>query len=763
MREPDLYRDTRVGKPYVRSGLAALYSFTPFKIIYTKEHGGEVISYTMVFTTPSNYHGYYHGSFTERLNARLNDIVAYFNDNAKERHLNRLWRKRASVARLVDDRTVYIYEEFPSFEFTKTGSPYVMIIDRNLHDYLLGRLSKERLESILKRFTQRRFVLAEFSYKSLSSPRICRKGLVLVSHRDSCPLLELRLSTCRIEGGKCPHYVTSTRETYAGLFKVFPLLKIVVTSQQPEEEMLTLCSLHYKGYPLAIVRFSDNITLIAYYRGIVFRSKTPYTEYDYLYVPMSKKRTIGARIRKTQGLVLTFESTTLKMLFKEVANNEWVRLKCNLLAKAQITLDNLLGGPTVSQSYKIWRELEDLINSISKKKIEDLDKLMSQSPSEELTEFLVVHTLAHVIVDSLRTRLGLSDEEFMYAIEGSTNTSQFFRDADLDELRSRRWRVYFFEAASGGYGFLKALTANRKKLYNLLSTTISAFSEIDLKVKSYCKGLTVLDNQEREEIKKRLLIDISRACQESLEEVISVCKQLEDLVNGLFEVVDRYKVSFHPYALRHVLVNIIPGVLGERFRDFTEKMLTTFGPFDGNVGCCYIEEGCYLGPFLEPFTTSFSILEHVSANQNKLKGKIKDVVLSWLKQASREVRIMTSNMSKETKIFEALKRLRDNRGVTVKVLLGKNAVNDLLTCKAVKELRNTLGEGLKVRIHRRLHDKAIIIESLSVITGTFNLTAQGLNVNIENLEVIVDPSRVKEYIERFDNLWSESEEYNISC
>jgi len=99
------------------------------------------------------------------------------------------------------------------------------------------------------------------------------------------------------------------------------------------------------------------------------------------------------------------------------------------------------------------------------------------------------------------------------------------------------------------------------------------------------------------------------------------------------------------------------------------------------------------------------------------------------------------------------------RGVKVQVLLDKTNVGKR-TYPAVEALYRA---GIPVRINRKyaiMHNKYIIIDKITVQTGSFNFTASAEKRNAENVIVIRNnPALAKRYLTNWKKLWDEGEEY----
>ncbi len=97
------------------------------------------------------------------------------------------------------------------------------------------------------------------------------------------------------------------------------------------------------------------------------------------------------------------------------------------------------------------------------------------------------------------------------------------------------------------------------------------------------------------------------------------------------------------------------------------------------------------------------------------------------------------------------------RGVNVKVLLDKSQ----LSAKGSK--LDLLAEaGVSVRVdtkHAIAHNKVMIIDGVTVLTGSFNFTNAAEDKNAENLLVIRDKKVAKKYRDNWNRHWEHSDPY----
>jgi phosphatidylserine/phosphatidylglycerophosphate/cardiolipin synthase-like enzyme len=128
------------------------------------------------------------------------------------------------------------------------------------------------------------------------------------------------------------------------------------------------------------------------------------------------------------------------------------------------------------------------------------------------------------------------------------------------------------------------------------------------------------------------------------------------------------------------------------------------------------------------------------------KGGCTDAIVRELNQARREILMQAYSFTCST-IATALAAARA-RGVAVKVILDR--ANEKET---YSELGSLEKQGLDVLIdahHAIAHNKIIIVDRHTIITGSFNFTRQAEHENAENLLVIKGrPNLVHEYVQNF--------------
>jgi len=97
------------------------------------------------------------------------------------------------------------------------------------------------------------------------------------------------------------------------------------------------------------------------------------------------------------------------------------------------------------------------------------------------------------------------------------------------------------------------------------------------------------------------------------------------------------------------------------------------------------------------------------------------------------------------------------RGVYVEIILDKSNRS-----KKYSAGDFTAHMGIKTYIdaqHAIAHNKVMIIDSETVITGSFNFTKAAENNNAENLLIIKSPELAKKYISNWERHWKHSDVY----
>ncbi len=137
------------------------------------------------------------------------------------------------------------------------------------------------------------------------------------------------------------------------------------------------------------------------------------------------------------------------------------------------------------------------------------------------------------------------------------------------------------------------------------------------------------------------------------------------------------------------------------------------------------------------------------------KGGCTEAIVKNLDQAERYVLVQAYSFTSQP-IADALVNAH-KRGVKVKVLLDKSQRNG----KGSK-LAQLVEAGILVSIdtkHSIAHNKVMIIDGVTVITGSFNFTTAAEDKNAENLLVLHDKDVAKKYRDNWNEHQQHSELY----
>lgn len=128
------------------------------------------------------------------------------------------------------------------------------------------------------------------------------------------------------------------------------------------------------------------------------------------------------------------------------------------------------------------------------------------------------------------------------------------------------------------------------------------------------------------------------------------------------------------------------------------------------------------------------------------KGGCHDAILRELKAARREVLVQAYSFTADPLTFALVNAKK--QGITVEIVLDKS--NEV---ERYSDLHILLEQGMEVKIdhdHAIAHNKIIIIDKTTLITGSFNFTNQAEHENAENLLIIKGhPELINQYRESF--------------
>ena len=137
------------------------------------------------------------------------------------------------------------------------------------------------------------------------------------------------------------------------------------------------------------------------------------------------------------------------------------------------------------------------------------------------------------------------------------------------------------------------------------------------------------------------------------------------------------------------------------------------------------------------------------------KGGCTDAIINAIEQAKTEILVQAYSFT-SAPIAKALVNAH-KKGINVQVILDKSQRSEKYTSATF--LKNA---GIPTYIddqHAIAHNKIMIIDKETVITGSFNFTKAAEEKNAENLLIIKSKELAKIYIENWKNHFDHAEKY----
>jgi phosphatidylserine/phosphatidylglycerophosphate/cardiolipin synthase-like enzyme len=203
--------------------------------------------------------------------------------------------------------------------------------------------------------------------------------------------------------------------------------------------------------------------------------------------------------------------------------------------------------------------------------------------------------------------------------------------------------------------------------------------------------------------------------------------------------------------------------MSSKTRDLMDDLLSRAPHcWDGCQLCVMLERGCNYPPFDQPFLVTsrltadiVRIIEQMVGSPTQvfpLKVGVDKEFQRFLSAARYTVDLISPWLSPEI----------------VRVLTDKSKENDLyiriittrdMTNKVHEESIRILREAhnlIDTRISQQFHAKGMLVDSVMLLTGSFNFTTSGINSNVENLTVDFSLQGTKNFRRKFDAIWAES-------
>lgn len=142
------------------------------------------------------------------------------------------------------------------------------------------------------------------------------------------------------------------------------------------------------------------------------------------------------------------------------------------------------------------------------------------------------------------------------------------------------------------------------------------------------------------------------------------------------------------------------------------------------------------------------------------EGSAQHLVLKTIGNARHSIRLMGYSFT-SPEIAKALVAAR-KRGVDVKVILDEKG-NQRRANWAAMDLLVSAGIPLRtVSRYNILHDKIIIVDNVTVKTGSFNYSRAAARNNSENVIVLHDvPQIAKQYLQHWQSRWDQGKDWKL--
>ena len=92
-----------------------------------------------------------------------------------------------------------------------------------------------------------------------------------------------------------------------------------------------------------------------------------------------------------------------------------------------------------------------------------------------------------------------------------------------------------------------------------------------------------------------------------------------------------------------------------------------------------------------------------------------------------------------------------NKGVSVRIISDNDKMNDLGS-----DIRSLVSNGIPVKIDNSpnfMHHKFMIVDELTILTGSYNWTRSAAQYNQENTIIVDSDEIVSNFIDAFSQLW----------
>ncbi|CAM3828319.1 phospholipase D family protein [Rouxiella silvae] len=141
------------------------------------------------------------------------------------------------------------------------------------------------------------------------------------------------------------------------------------------------------------------------------------------------------------------------------------------------------------------------------------------------------------------------------------------------------------------------------------------------------------------------------------------------------------------------------------------------------------------------------------------EGTAHELVLNVINSAHETLRVMAYSFTDQD-IVKALIAAK-NRGVDVRIVVDEKGNRDQYSQYAMEDVTRA---GIPLRTDSDFaiqHDKTMVVDNVSVETGSYNFTSSAAKRNSENAVYIQDlPSLANQYLLHWQDRWNRGKDYN---
>ena len=555
------------------------------------------------------------------------------------------------------------------------------------HFFLPGDISpvmyESRNSSIVPRFI-------EFNYASLNNPKFCRRGFVMLTSSDECPLM----TSCphyKPQGPSCKHLVHYKEVTYSELFEIEPSIRV----EGDYDVVRTLLCLFYKDVPLVKVNEIHIHTPLMYVDKVTIKNRLWPTTSHFVLEPKYK---IGWTIKAVKGLLFTYYKEALQSVVEKVVLDDRARktLEYNYyLSKKQART------PVYSSiTHRVVKDLKEFDYCPSFRKYRDMTL---GSDFVNYCEHIIAHLITHLFINYICKTIPICLERVYHDIRATSNTIEAIVTSD-DPLMYQV--IEFLE----------------ERPIRTLSDLINRAHEL---VRG--EGLKELDFET--EVSER-----SNA----------------EIIKTITNFVDTTGYLPHPYILwTYINLKVRKGKASENEVDRLVSLLANSLASNGfslvqvkNCHYDFVSQWAFFNPTLLPPLLSELRLALNSSEITLLKDRGSSnlhLINSLLSLANKQVYVVTGHLS--SIIIERLIKSHVQRGVNANLLAGM--VFKSKDYKVVVE--ETTNKGLRVKtLSKRLPKYTLmIIDDAVALIGYWNLTNTSLKSTETYSLILCGPQKVK--------------------